>query len=393
MRVLLNGTAAAGPNRSGVGHYVAELAAELRRGVGGVELTAYPPRWVGSALQAYSRLRRPAADGPAVAPEPVRLAAGAPPRPGPVRRLLHAHFARFARRSGCDLYHEPNFIPFPCDLPAVVTVHDLSVVRHPEWHPAGRVAEYEARFLPGLAGAAHVIAGSEFTRRELAGLIGVAPERVTAVGYGVRRHIRRVGPDEYGPVLARLGLADGFLLHVGTLEPRKNLVTLCRAYLRLDKALRERCPLVLAGGWGWRYREIAEFLDAECRDAGVVRLGYVAEADLPALYSAAVGLVLPSHYEGFGLPAAEMLACGGAVLSSTAESLSEVVGRCGFRVDPADEDGWAGAMRRLVVDPDWAESLKAGAERQAARHTWGRCAADTVGVYERVLGRAARRAA
>ncbi|MBA4063172.1 MAG: glycosyltransferase family 1 protein [Isosphaera sp.] len=393
MRVLLNGTAAAGPHRSGVGHYVAELAAELRRGAGGVALTTYPPRWVRTALGAYARLRRPPADSPAAAAGPVRLAPAAVARPSAARRLLHAHFARFASRSGCDLYHEPNFIPFPCDLPAVVTVHDISVIRHPEWHPAGRVREYEDRFLPGLARAAHVIAGSEFTRRELADLLGIARERVTAVGYGVRRHIRRVTPDEYRPVLARLRLADGFLLHVGTVEPRKNLVTLCRAYLGLDRGLRDRCPLVLAGGWGWNYREVAEFLAAEGRAGGVVHLGYVAEADLPALYSAAVGLVLPSHYEGFGLPAAEMLACGGAVLSSTAESLTEVVGGCGVRIAPGDVDGWRGAMHRLIVEPEWAAVLRDGAERQAARHTWERCAADTARVYERVLGRAARRVA
>ena len=182
-------------------------------------------------------------------------------------------------------------------------------------------------------------------------------------------------------VLCRLHLPPTYLLHIGTIEPRKNLLLLLRAYTSLAAELRARCPLVLVGPWGWRFEEVGVFYEAEARHRNVMHLGYVADADLPAVYNGARALVFPTLYEGFGMPAAEMLACGGAVVGSATPALTEVLGSCGTTIDPADADGWRTAMARVIAKPDWADELRRGGVERASEFTWANCARDTVKAY------------
>ena len=144
---------------------------------------------------------------------------------------------------------------------------------------------------------------------------------------------------------------------------------------------------MLAGGWGWNAADVAEFLDREGRRRGVLQLGYVAAAQLPLLYNGARALAFPTLYEGFGLPPLEMLACGGAVLASTAGAVAETAGAAAHLLDPLDETGWRDALRRAVEDNDWWQSRRAGAVAAARPFTWERCAAETLAVYRRVCGR------
>src|SRR5439155_4935627 len=196
-----------------------------------------------------------------------------------------------------ELYHEPNHIPLRGELPTVVTIHDLSALLHPEWHPADRVHRFTHGFLPTLSRCSHFLTVSDFTRQEIIHHLGIAPHRVTRVYNGVRRGMRPLGPAETGPVLRRLGLvAGGYLLYVGTLEPRKNVETLLRAYGDLPAMLRSRSPLVLAGGWGWRAERLRELFEQAARHRGVVHLGYVTDEDLPALYRGARALAYPALY-------------------------------------------------------------------------------------------------
>jgi alpha-1,3-rhamnosyl/mannosyltransferase len=298
--------------------------------------------------------------------------------------LLQRHFARACRRGRYEVYHEPNFIPFACDLPTVLTIHDLSVLLHPEWHPIERVRDHERHFQRGLAQCSHILTVSEFTRREVMTALGYPPERVTRTYNGVRRTMRPLPPEDVRPVLRRLRLPPQYLLHVGTIEPRKNLLMLLRAYAGLPAKLRKACPLVLVGGWGWNHGEVAEFLRTRGAQLGVIHVGYLAEHDLPAVYNGARALVFPSLYEGFGLPAVEMLACGGAVLASTAEVFVELLAGQAHLIGPHDADGWRAAMQRAIVDAEWRQTLQAGAVRHAARFTWEACAADTVASYRAV---------
>jgi alpha-1,3-rhamnosyl/mannosyltransferase len=297
------------------------------------------------------------------------------------RQLLARHFRRICRRDRPDLYHEPNYIPLPTDLPTVATVHDLSLLLHPEWHPGDRAAYFERHFPAALGQCRQLIAGSEFTRQEMIRHLHVPPQRVTRVYYGMRADLAPAPAARIAPVLERLGIPQRYLLYVGTIEPRKNLLLLLKAYTALPPPVREGCPLVLAGRWGWNVDAVRDYWHAEARHRGVMHLGYVADEDLPALYAGARGLVYPSLYEGFGLPPLEMMAAGGAVLASTAEAIREVVGPHGLLVPPHDQDGWRTAMLCLMTDDDFWQSLRKGVVDWARRYSWTRCARETHAVY------------
>lgn len=374
--------------RTGIGHYVAELVRHLQATAAPEDaVSTYP----GPLETALLRWRKGSARGRG--PD----SAGGE-RDGGWRQTLltwgrrlsdwHFRVATWARRF--DLYHEPNAIPLPCSRPTIATVCDLSVVLHPEWHPLDRVRHYERHFEAGLRRCRHVLAISEQGRREILTTFGLPPHQVTATPLGVRPGYRPLPAEEVGETRRRLGLPERFLLHVGTLEPRKNLEMLLRAYCSLDPGIRERCSLVLVGGWGWNVASLRRFHEEEGRHRGVVHLGYVPEKDLPALYNAARALVFPSHYEGFGLPPLEMLACGGAVLASTAPAVREVVGDHAHSTDPADEEGWRTALARAALDDDWIAALRAGGPAWAARFTWRTCAERTWSIYRKVLESSSR---
>jgi alpha-1,3-rhamnosyl/mannosyltransferase len=285
-----------------------------------------------------------------------------------------------------DIYHEPNFLPVPTRLPTVVTVHDLSAVVHPEWHPADRVRQFADDFVPRVQSFAHILTDSDSSRAEILKFFHLPGDRVTRAYPGIRASLRPLAEADVTPVLHRLGLKPGYLLHVGTLEPRKNLLMLMRAYALLPASLREQCPLVLVGPWGWGFGELAAYYEAEARHRNVHHLGYVAESDLAAVYNGARALVFPTLYEGFGLPAAEMLACGGAVIASSTPAVAEVLGGCGTLLDPLDQDSWRHAMERAIQEPEWLVSLRNGGMRRAAEFTWANCARDTIGAYCAALG-------
>jgi O-antigen biosynthesis alpha-1,3-rhamnosyltransferase len=161
---------------------------------------------------------------------------------------------------------------------------------------------------------------------------------------------------------------------------------LLRAYCALPEELRTRWPLLLVGSWGWNTVAVADYLHREARHRGVLHRGYVDEQHLAAIYNGARALVYPSLYEGFGLPPLEMMACGGAVLASTAGALVETVGSRAHLIDPYDLDGWRAAMLRVVEDETWWHDLRTGVMAVARPYTWDRCAADTLRVYRTVCG-------
>jgi alpha-1,3-rhamnosyl/mannosyltransferase len=151
--------------------------------------------------------------------------------------------------------------------------------------------------------------------------------------------------------------------------------------------------LVLAGGWGWKADDVADFLRGPASGKGVIYLGYTPDHLLPGVYAGARALVFPSFDEGFGLPPLEMLAAGGAVLSSPAASLPEVLGCHAQFIDPLDQEGWRDGMRRAATEDDWLADVRRGGRRHAASFTWERCAAETIAVYRSVLNGAERIAA
>src|SRR6266849_2221624 len=339
MRVVVNQLAGLGP-KTGIGHYTAELLRCLREQATADEIEDYPTGWLRRAGRTFKGARARMADRSTqqsplsrhhsslithhsslrkVQSSILELRSSILQHLGHWGKTWAAHRFRVAcRQRRYDLYHEPNFIPFPCDCPTVVTIHDLSVLLHPEWHPADRVAYFEKNFQRGLAQAQHLLAISEFGRQEIIGALGISPDRVTRTYMGIRRGLGPLPQEKVTPVLARLGLPPQYLLYLGTIEPRKNVLRLMQAYCALPQGTRSSWPLLLVGVWGWNTTPTAEYFYNEARHRGVIHLGYVKDRYLAAVYNGARALIYPSLYEGFGLPPLEMMACGGAVITSTA---------------------------------------------------------------------------
>jgi alpha-1,3-rhamnosyl/mannosyltransferase len=390
MRVVVNRLCAAG-QKTGVGHYASELLRCLPAAARTDSIDVFPGPWTLWAKEAASRAR----SGATAAAPSNGATAGMLPR---LRKAAWTGLRRCSQkataylfRSHCarhpyDVYHEPNFIPLPSDLPTVTTILDLSVLLHPNWHPADRVAHFDKHFNRGLARSQHFLAISEWGRDEIIRTLGIPREQVSCTPMGVRPCLSPLPAEEVATVLKKLGLPSRYLLAVGTIEPRKNILRLLRTYCALPGPLRDAWPLVLAGGWGWNSAEVAEYYESEAKHQGVQLLGYVAEEHLAALYNGARALVFPSFYEGFGLPPLEMLACGGAVLASTAGAVAETVGGQAHLIDPDDFDGWRDGLARVVTDDDWWHSLRDGAIDHAAAYSWERCAAETIKAYQLVAG-------
>jgi glycosyltransferase involved in cell wall biosynthesis len=279
----------------------------------------------------------------------------------------------------CDLYHFPNFIIPPCRRgKAVVTVHDLSFVRFPQYAEEGNLRRLRRRFDETLRRADAVITVSDFSRRELAELCGVPPEKVA-----VTRHGASIRP----PTPPARPAAFPYFLFVGTVEPRKNLETLLDAWriLKGREGARWTHRLLVVGRHGWRCTPAEEQARARGVEAGVTVLDYVRDDELPGLYGSAEALVFPSRYEGFGLPPLEAMACGTPVIASTAPAIPEVVGDAALLCDPDDAAGFAEAMRRVRDDPALRADLSMRGRARAAQFTWERTAAETLALYRRLF--------
>jgi glycosyltransferase involved in cell wall biosynthesis len=291
-------------------------------------------------------------------------------------------------RLGLDLLHTTDFIPPAFGYRrSVITVHDLTFFHYPQFLTAESRRYYNRQIGWAVRRAGHILADSYATKSDLASMLDVPSDRVTVVHLAADPAFRPLADAEIAPVVARYGLEPGFLLCVGTLEPRKNLPRLFRAYRQLLDAKTTCAPLVLVGGKGWLYDEIFERVQ-ELRLTEYVRfLQHVTDADLPALYNAAGVLTTPSFYEGFGLPALEAMACGTPVVVANRSSLPEVVGEAGLLIDPDDVDDIAQALARVLTDGPLRSRMRELGLAQAARFSWERTARETLAVYQKVLSR------
>jgi len=354
---------ALGPRLSGIGRYTWELAARLPQQPGIDQLNYYIH---GHFID-----------------DPSALVRGTFPRP---RKLFPRALARrlARRRLGRSLVHGPNFFLPPEVDSGIVTVHDLSVFRYPETHPAERLHAFEREFAGSLDRAWHLITDTETVKRELVADFSVPETGISVVPLGVDERYRPHSQSELREALEQWQLTPGgYSLCVSTLEPRKKIAELLRAWRELPASVVCSMPLVLAGAEGWLNQELHD----EIRGGGVAgwlrHLGFVPEDDLPALYAGTALFLYPSTYEGFGLPPIEAMASGVPVLVANRSCLPEVCGDAARYIDPDDTAGFRDAIIEALADEDWrAASLRRGLS-QAAKYRWEDCASKTAEIYLR----------
>jgi glycosyltransferase involved in cell wall biosynthesis len=288
-----------------------------------------------------------------------------------------------------DVFHSSDvFFYRPAQGASVITVHDLTTLLFPHLHVGATTSLHDEKMRFVANHADEIIAVSECTRRDVIAHLGVSPERVHVVYEGAEQQYRPLHDRALIRATAcRYGVEEpGYILTVGTLEPRKNLVTLVEAY----GALRRRQPappLVLAGSKGWLHDGLFRRVKDLDLERHVRFTGFVADADLPALMNGASLFVYPSLYEGFGLPPLEAMACGVPVITSDSSSLPEVVGSAGRLVPPHDVQELAESMAAVLNDPALQADMRRRGLAQAGRFSWERAAQETLKVYRQARRR------
>ena len=288
-----------------------------------------------------------------------------------------------------DLVHGMAFaVPLLWPGPSVVTIFDLSFLRYPERLTAGRRLYLRLITAASVRRARRVIAISESGKAEITRLLGVPAPRVDVALPGVSPHFRPLPRQEVEAFRARRGLPERIILYVGTLEPRKNLEMLIRAYARLPQ--RRTVKLALVGGKGWQFERIFALIEALGLEEDVLTPGYVPADELPMWYNSAEVFVYPSVYEGFGLPLLEAMACGLPVVASNTTSLPEAVGPDGLLLPPDDARAWTETLSGLLSDPAARSALAERGRQRARRFTWEQTARQVVASYRRALNRQER---
>ncbi|MGH2449569.1 MAG: glycosyltransferase family 4 protein [Chloroflexota bacterium] len=278
-----------------------------------------------------------------------------------------------------DIFHSPDFtLPPVRGRPSVLTIHDLAFLRRPECaYPTLRA--YLQTVVPrSVRRADHLIAVSENTKRDLIELLDVPDKKITAIPLGVAEPFRLMEQYEATPLLKGIGVEEPYILSVGTIEPRKNYPALLDAFALLrERGL--RCPLIIAGRFGWMFEGVRQRLAG--LPEGAVRIVEPDDAALAALYARSAAFVYPSLYEGFGVPVLEAMACGAPVITSRTSSLPEVAGDAAIVIDPENVEDIAAAIDRVLGSADVAERLRKAGPERAMRFRWERTAAETVAVY------------
>lgn len=283
-----------------------------------------------------------------------------------------------------NLLHALAYVsPFFVRTPSVVTVHDLSFLHNPERFRAANRAYLRMFTRLSVKQARRVIAVSKHTKRDVMQEYGLPAEKIDVVYSGVDSHFHRAPASEIEDFRIAHGLPERFILYLGTIEPRKNLSTLIRAYAKVHP---EGIKLVCAGGKGWMYQDVFQTVEELRLSRDVIFPGFLPEDDLPLWYSASEVFVYPSAYEGFGLPVIEALACGVPTITTNASSLPEAAGDAALMVPPDDSDALADTLAQLLASPQLQTDLALRGPRQAERFTWRQAACDTANVYAKALG-------
>lgn len=295
-------------------------------------------------------------------------------------------FPQMIRKSGVDLLHSLHYTrPARLACASVVTFHDMTFFLFPELHTRAKRLFFPLALRASARQADALTAVSESTRQDAIRVLGISPEKITAIPLGVDPAFRPINDAEIKRVIAeKYDLPEKFILYVGLLEPRKNLPVLIRAYKRLIDG-GEIYKLVLVGRFGWMYEELLKQINNLDLEGMVHFTGYVSQEDLPLVYNLSSLFVYPTLYEGFGLPALEAMACGVPVITTDVSSLPEIVGEAGILVPVNDLEALHGAMIAVLGDENLRRKMITKGIQRAAKFTWEQTAKLTFQVYQQVM--------
>lgn len=306
-------------------------------------------------------------------------------------RLIHEWIFLPGRidRDAIDVFHGPaNFLPRRVAAPAAVTIHDMSYWVHPWRCPPVRRAYWKRMTAHTARRAQAIIAVSNAAKADIVRFLKVSEAAICVIAEAAHPRYRPLeGARHDAPPLARHGIGGPYILHVGTLEPGKNLPRLLEAFA----AFRRRCPreyrLALAGDRGWLFRDVFERIEALNLGGWVRLLGHVPDEEMPFLYNGAAFLAFPALNEGFGLPPLEAMACGLPVIASNVSAMPETLGEAPLYVDPLNAAEIAEAMLRLESDPALRARLRRAGLQRAALYSWSETGRQTLGIYRRLANR------
>jgi glycosyltransferase involved in cell wall biosynthesis len=358
---------AQGFRRAGIHHYIYNLIAHLPQADPALRATIF----VGAGE---------------VPPTPYTVRRSRLKTDSPLRRILWEQLIQPFQLNGLDLMHELAFVaPLIMPRPFVVTVYDLSFIRYPERLPKARRLYLRALTGVSCRRARRVSAISRSTADDLHKLLGVPLAKIDLAIPGVQPHFRKLPRTEVEAFRAAKGLPERFFFYLGTLEPRKNLPVLLRAYAGLPESDRRAVHLVLGGAVGWMSQDIPSLIEQLGIGQSVHQVGYLPDSELVYWYNCAEAFVYPSIFEGWGLPVVEAMTCGTPPLVSDSSSLPEAVGEVGALLPPQDESAWREALARAMHDSTWRAEQGERAQTRAQQFTWLQTAHAVLETYRKAL--------
>ena len=297
-----------------------------------------------------------------------------------ITRQLIFFYSKFFQKS-YDLYWQPNFIP-NLNIKAkktVTTVHDFSFILHKDFHPKERIEYFENSFFKNIIKSDIIITGSKFSKREILERLDFKDEQVKVIYHGLNNNIFKV----YKDTSLAFDLPKKFILSVGSIEPRKNLLGLLKAYNLLDKTLKDEYSLVLVGFKGWENKELMQLI--EKNKENIHYLGFISDKELAKVYNKATCFAFTSFYEGFGLPILEAMACSTPVISSNTSSMPEVGGDCVVYCNPNDTIDIKNKIQKVLQDEKLQKNLKDLGLQRAKNFSWEKSAKEHIKVFEELL--------
>jgi glycosyltransferase involved in cell wall biosynthesis len=357
--------------KTGVGHYTFEIALELARQApsDSFEILSHLPFADGavSDLANLSFIKRPVNSA--------------------TRHWWTIGLPLYIKRARLDLFHGTNYdIPIWGGCPTVLTIHDLSLLLFPATHEERRVRRARRRLPVMSRKATLIITPTNAVKSEVCEHLRIHADKVIVVNEAPRRSFQLMPLEQASKTVRRLGLDEDFILYVGTIEPRKNLITLVKAFEEVLRSTNLRPQLVIAGKKGWLTDELFTYIESAKLGDRIHLTGYLGDDELRALYSACGVMVYPALYEGAGLPTLEAMACGAPVITTNTPAISEMVGDKARLFSPTDFRALAQHIVELLTTPAARESMSRAGIHHAARFSWERAARETLEIYQKALG-------